>query len=99
MFGKNSKFLAFVCLVFVLETGNALAFSNDEKKSPPHPEAVNLVKTDERMITEIQIEIMESDECYCGGDRFPWVDPPLVRLKRTLLKPFKFVGKLFKSRD
>ena len=99
MFGMFPKLLVLLCLIFVPGTGNVRAFSNDEKKDFPHPEAVKPVKTDERVIVETVIEIIEDSDCETVLVDPRWSNPPLIKLRNALLKPFKFVGKLFKSKD
>ncbi len=91
-----SKFLILLCLIWTLTIQNIFALSDDEKKKPESAQT----KKGERVITTIEEEIIEDEVCHCmSGDRFPWMDPPLVKIMRTIYKPFKFAGKLFKSKN
>jgi len=91
-----SKFLILLSLIWIQMVQNVSAFSGDEKKKPKSAQT----KKGERVIITIRTEIIEDEICDCASSSAPIYNySRLEIITRTIYKPFRFAGKLFKPKN
>lgn len=97
MLKQISKLIVLACLLSVFSTANLCAFVGDEKKKPAI--VATRPKTDgERVIITTTTRVVEDEICDCTPSA-AIVYSTSEEIKRTIFKPFKIFGNLFKSKN